>query len=192
MIESENKKLLERNNEYLSIGITEGGEPRDITHVPWERTAHAYNMKIPNVYLSAEDLCDEELMKTLHGYEVIGCYIYTPLESYDFLSSFTALRDLNIRRAENLVSLDFARELRECSMLYLEGARLVDLNPIVEAKKSVKGIFGGFKCLGLYDCKIEDISALYEVSFSELIIWSRNEKERWSEIPASTHEYYEI
>ena len=60
MIESENKKLLERNNEYLSIGITEGGQARDITHVPWERTAHAFNMKVPGVYLSPEDLSDED------------------------------------------------------------------------------------------------------------------------------------
>ncbi len=192
MLESEKQKLLNRTSEYLSLGITEGGVPLSITSVPWEKTVHAHNMKLPDVYISPEDLTDEEVSKTLHGYRVIGCYIYTPLENYNFLSEFTELRDLNIYRAENLGSLDFVRSLRECDMLYIEGARLDNLDPLVEVKKSVKGIFGGFRCLGLCNCEIDDTSALREVSFSELIIWSKNEKERWSEIPASTHRYYEI
>ncbi len=192
MIETEKKKLLAKKSEYLSIGITEGGKERTVTHIPWEMTVHAHNMKLPDVYLSPEDLEDEEILKTLHGYRVIGCYIYTPLKNYSFLSSFTELRDLNIFEAENLCDLDFLLPLRECDMLYLEGTRLDNLDPLVTVKKSVKGIFGGFRCLGLCDCEIKDISSLYGVSFSELIIWSKNEKERWSRIPAGTHKYYEL
>lgn len=192
MIESEREKLFNRGSEYLSIGITEGGKERTVTPIPWEMTVHAHNMKLPDVYLSPEDLEDEEILKTLHGYRVIGCYIYTPLKNYSFLSSFTELRDLNILEAENLCDLDFLLPLRECDMLYLEGARLDNLDPLVAIKKSVKGIFGGFRCLALCDCEIKDISSLYGVSFSELIIWSKNEKERWSRIPAGTHKYYEL
>ena len=152
-------------------------------------------MKLPDVYITPDDLNDDELLKTLHGYRVIGCYIYAPLDSYDFLSSFTELRDLYITKAENLTSLDFAKDLRECDMLFIEGARLNDLNVIRDVKTSVKGIFGGFRCLGLYDCKIDDVSALYGVSFSELIIGcpkDKNEQPRWRKIPAHTFRYYEL
>ena len=138
MIESEKKKLLERNNEYLSIGITEGGEPRDVTQVPWERTAHAFNMKIPNVYLSPEDLRDEEILKKLHGYRVIGCYIYAPLENYDFLKTFPEIRDLYIERAESLTDISFISTLCDCDMLYLEVASLKNLDPVVEMKKRAR------------------------------------------------------
>ena len=160
MIESEKKKLLERNNEYLSIGITEGGEPRDVTSVPWERTAHAFNMKIPNVYLSPEDLRDEEILKTLHGYRVIGCYIHTPLDDYAFLGEFGEIRDLYIECAEGLTDISFLGNLCECDMLYLEGASLKNLDPVVEMKKRVRGLFGGFRYVGLFGCKIEDVSSL--------------------------------
>lgn len=192
MLESERKKLLERSSEYLSIGITEGGTARSITHVPWERTAHAFNMKIPDVYLAPEDLSDKDILKTLHGYRVIGCYIYTPLDNYNFLGTFTELRDLHVECAHKLTDLSFLCSLRECDMLYLEGARLDDLGPLVEVKKSVRGIFGGFHCLGLCDCEIKDPGSLCEVSFSELIVWSRGERERWGKIPANTYKYYEI
>ena len=192
MIESEREKLLGRTSEYLSIGITDGGKAPATTHIPWEKTVHAHNMKTPDVYLAPEDLEDDDVLKTLHGYRVIGCYIYTPLKNYDFISLFTELRDLNIYRGEGIRDLNFLLPLRECDMLYLEGARLDNLNPIAEVKRSVKGIFGGFRCLALCDCEIRDITSLYGVSFSELIIWSKNEKERWSKIPAATHRYYEL
>ena len=192
MLKSEKQKLEARANEYLSIGITETGEPRGIISVPWEKTAHAHNMKLPDVYITPDDLNDDELLKTLHGYRVIGCYIYAPLDSYDFLSSFTELRDLYITKAENLTSLDFAKDLRECDMLVLEGARLDNLDVICDIKKSVKGIFGGFRCLALFDCEIEDLSTLSEVSFSELIVSAKGEEMRWRKIPAHTFRYYEL
>ncbi len=192
MIESEKKKLLERNNEYLSIGITEGGEARDVTSVPWERTAHAFNMKIPNVYLSPEDLRDEEILKTLHGYRVIGCYIHAPLENYDFLKTFPEIRDLYIERAESLTDISFISTLCDCDMLFLEGARLKNLDALVEAKKAKHGIFGSLRCLGLFGCKIEDVSSLFTVSFSEFLVWSKGEAERYKGVPAGTNRYYEI
>ena len=192
MIESEKKKLLERNNEYLSIGITEGGEDRDVTSVPWERTAHAFNMKVPNVYLSPEDLSDEEILKKLHGYRVIGCYIYAPLENYDFLKTFPEIRDLYIERAESLTDISFISTLCDCDMLFLEGARLKNLDALVEAKKAKHGIFGSLRCVGLYSCKIEDVSSLFTVSFSEFLVWSTGEAERYKGVPAGTNRYYEI
>lgn len=192
MLKSEKQKLKARANEYLSIGITETGEPRGIISVPWEKTAHAHNMKLPDVYITPDDLNDDELLKTLHGYRVIGCYIYAPLDSYDFLSSFTELRDLYITKAENLTSLDFAKDLRECDMLVLEGARLDNLDVICDVKKSVKGIFGGFRCLAVFDCEIEDLSTLSEVSFSELIVSTKGEEMRWRDVPAHTFRYYEL
>lgn len=192
MIESEREKLFNRDSEYLSIGITEGGKTRDITHVPWERTAHAFNMKVPSVYLSPEDLSDEEILKKLHGYRVIGCYIYAPLENYDFLKTFPEIRDLYIERAEGLVDISFISTMRDCDMLFLEGARLKNLDALVEAKKAKHGIFGSLRCLGLCDCEIEDVTSLSEVSFSEFIVWSTNEKERYESVSASTKRYYEI
>ena len=192
MIESEREKLLAKKSEYLSIGITEGGVPCGTTPIPWEKTVHAHNMKTPDVYLAPEDLEDEEILKTLHGYKVIGCYIYTSLESYAFLASFTEIRDLSIRAASGLENLDFLPELSECGMLYLEGARLDNLDAVAELKKSTRGIFAPVRCLGLCDCEIEDISSLKALSFSELIVWGKGDRERWSEIPASTHGYYEL
>ncbi len=192
MLDIEKKKLLARDNEYLSIGITEDGKPFDVISVPWEKTAHAHNMKLPDVYITPDDLKDEDLLKTLHGYRVIGCYIYSPLDDYSFLSDFTELRDLNIRCADRLTSIAFLSELRECDMLTLEGARLESLNVITDVKKSVKGIFGGFRCLALFDCEIKDISSLCDVSFSELIVGAKNEEARWRKIPAHTFRYYEI
>ncbi len=116
MIEAEKKKLHERSSEYLSIGITKGGEVRSITHVPWEKTVHAHNMKIPDVYISPEDLKNAELLKSLHGYRVIGCYIYTPLDDYNFLGTFTELRDVHVECAQKLTDLGFLRSLRECAI----------------------------------------------------------------------------
>ena len=86
MLESERNKLNNRESEYLSIGITQGGVPRVTIGVPWEATAHAFNMRTPNVYLSPEDLQDEEVMVLIESYKVIGCYIWAPLTDYGFLA----------------------------------------------------------------------------------------------------------
>ncbi len=195
MIESEREKLFNRDSEYLSIGITKDGKPRGSYEIPWEKTAHAYNMKLPDVFITPDDVKDEELLKTLHGYRVIGCYIYAPLESYDFLASFTELGDINIFHAEKMRDVSFLGELCECSMLFIEGARLDEIDVIRDVKKKSRGIFGGFRCLALFNCEIKDISSLGEVSFSELIIGckkDKNEKERWRKIPADTFRYYEL
>ena len=193
MIQSEKEKLLNRESEYLSIGITEGGVAYSITGVPWERTSHAFNMKIPDVYISPEDLHDEEMLKTLRGYKLIGCYIYAPLDNYDFLSTFKDIRDLHIENAGKLRSLDFLYEMRDCDMFFLHGATLDNLDVITEVKKARRGIFGDFRCLGLDECDIGDIESLAEVSFSELIVWGKDksEAERYKKIPASTFRYYE-
>lgn len=97
MIKAQYDKLKSRSSEYLSIGITSGGEPRNTIGVPWEGTAHAFNMRTPDVYLSPEDLQDEEIMQLLESYKVIGCYIWVALEDYNLLARFKDLQDINIK-----------------------------------------------------------------------------------------------
>jgi hypothetical protein len=49
-----------------------------------------------------------------------------------------------------------------------------------------------YECERLSLIKIEDVRSLSEVSFSEFIVWSTNEKERYESVSASTKRYYEI
>ena len=87
MVTSEREKLRNKDSEYLSIGITLGGVPRMSVGIPWVATAHAYNMRTPDIYLSPEDLHDEELMRGLEAYKVIGCYVWAPLDDYKISSA---------------------------------------------------------------------------------------------------------
>ena len=87
MLLSEREKLFNRTEKTVSIGITAGGVPRTVVHVPWESTAHAFNMRTPNVYLSPEDVADGEILAKLCTFRVIGCYIWVPLSEYSFLSA---------------------------------------------------------------------------------------------------------
>ena len=195
MTDTQRELLLSKQT--LSIGITEGGVPSSITPVPWESTAHAFNMRLPSVYLAPEDLRDEQIMSELRSRRVIGCYISLPLESYGFLAELTALEDISICGAENLTSLDFLSELVECRMLYLEGARLDSLDAIIELKKKQKGKIASLRCVGLYNCEVTDLSA-FEADpchFSEFLVWSSPTKDtqnRWQRILAQTKRFYQI
>lgn len=73
----------------ISVGVTESGEGYCMIPIPWENTATAYNMKIPNVYISKDDLFDEKLMAKLKEYKVIGFYFDVPLDDYSFLKNFS-------------------------------------------------------------------------------------------------------
>ena len=197
MLDTEKQKLLDGDSEYLSIGITEGGIPRSTVGVPWELTAHAFNMKTPDVYLSAEDINDESIMNMLAKYHVMGCYIWTPLDDYSFLSRFPEIRDINIKCGDSIRNLDFLKELKECSMLFLQNARLKNLDVILNIRKTHTSVLGGFKCVGLYNCEVEDLSGFEreKVAFSEFLIWqdkNKNERERWKVISAATWRYYDI
>ncbi len=195
MLQQEREKLWNRESEYLSIGITEGGKPRGSIAVPWIRTGHAFNMRTPNVYLAPQDLQDEEIMARVAQFQVIGCYIWVPLVDYRFIHQFTALRDLYILRGENIRDLAFLDGLLECNMIFLQDAQLKNLDHIVRLQQNA-GAFRGAPCLCLEGCTVEDISALLQegVWFSELLIHcpkGSNDEARWAEVDALDRSYVE-
>ena len=197
MIASEREKLLKRESEYLSIGITENGVPYMSIGIPWVATAHAYNMRTPNVYISPDDLQDEEVMSLIGRFKVIGCYIWTSLTDYGFLSRFKELQDINIKNGDAVRDLEFLSELHECRMLYLRNAKLKDLDVIVKVKKNSKTSFGAFRCICLNNCEVEDLSIFEteKVHFSEFLVWKpkgSNERERWNVVSAGTRRYVEF
>ncbi|MCD8049226.1 MAG: hypothetical protein LUG52_06440 [Clostridia bacterium] len=189
-----------RKSEYLSIGIADTEKGHNAFYVPWDHTSNAMNMKIPDVYITKDELSDESVMRRIKEFKVIGCYIDIPLDDYEFLKEFPYIRDLNILRGENVTDLAFLRELKQCRMLYMENVTARDLKPILTAKHETKGqgIFDNpYVCVGLYDCKIGDISGFddLELFFSEFIVWNpkeRNEKNRWRKMCGGKVRYYEI
>ena len=197
MIKSQYDKLKSHASEYLSIGITSGGVPRNTIGVPWESTAHAFNMRTPNIYLSPEDIQDEEIMRQLETYKVIGCYIWASLSDYSFLTRFKDLQDINIKKGDTIANLDFLSELFECRMLYLQNANLKNLDVIVGVKKNSTAMFGCLRCIGLDNCVVEDLSVFEtdKVHFSEFLIWKpegSNERTRWSIVSAGIRRYFEF
>ena len=133
MLESERKILFnKKDGDYLSIGISEGGEHYNKYQVFWRDKVNAMNMKLPDFYLAPEDLYDEEIMSQLAKHTVVGCYIYTPLQDYSFLSRFPKIRDFNIARGENIKSLDFISVIEECRMLFLSDAVLENIDVILD------------------------------------------------------------
>lgn len=155
-------------------------------------------MKIPDVYIAPEDLQDSSVVGKLESLQVIGCYIWVPLIDYSFLLRLPHVRDLNIMYGDAIENLDFLRELKECSMFFLKNARIKNLDVILDMKQAGNfSIFGGFRCVGLYNCLVEDLSRFEKEkhSFSEFLIWNikqRNEREKWKVVSASTWRYYEI
>lgn len=197
MVETEKNKLYNRKSKYLSIGITEDGIPRRTVGIPWVATVHAFNMRTPDVYLSPEDLQNEEIMALIESYKVDGCYIWAPLDDYSFLVRFMNLQDLNIKNGDAIRNLDFLTGLCRCRMLCLQNAKLKNLDMIVEMKKSGNAMFGCFECLGLDNCEVEDLSVFenQKVRFSEFLVWKpagSDERDRWDVVSAGTHRYYEF
>ena len=96
---NEYEKLCNLEGEYLSIAITDDDIKRNVYPVLWRRTATAYNMKLPRLYLVKEDLEDQEIMNRIKSFKVNGCYIFCPLENYDFLRDFPDMYDLTIHNA---------------------------------------------------------------------------------------------
>lgn len=195
MIESQREILRKKASEYLSIGITENGEPRSVVPVPWEATVHAFNMRTPTVYLAPEDLGNDKIMDLVRSYRVIGCYIWAPLEDYSFLSSLKDLQDLNIMDGEKVQDLCFLEELENCSMFCLQNAALKNIDAILRAKTQPGASSLRLRCIGLANCRIADISAFEhaEVQFSEFLVWNpedRDERARWAIIKARTKKYY--
>ena len=197
MTEKQRQRLENHKTKFLSLGITKNGEGYDIIGVPWEKTCNAFNMHTPDVYISADDLRDQALMNKLLEFEILGCYISTPLDDYSFISKFKFLRDLSIAYGENVTDLDFLSELHDCRMLYIEDARLKDLETVLRLNKYSRSFLVGLDCVGLLNCQVEDVSCFERErsDFSEFLIWEyegKNERDKWKHVRATTLRYYEI
>lgn len=194
MIASQISKLESCQKQCLSLGITADGQPRPSLGVPWESTTSAFNMCIPDLYLAPEDTQDSALLERLGAFEILGCYIFTPLSDYRFLSRFPLLRDLYIEEGQQLTSLAFARELEELSMLFLENAHLPDLTEAFPPERFSRI---AHRCLGLYHCRIDCPEAISSprTYFAELLIWPQlpdeQERLRWKQVHAGTFRYYQ-
>ena len=198
MLKSEFEKLAEKENCYIGIGITEKGETVSSFPIPWQMTSNAMNMKLPDIFISKEDIFDEQVMSMIKKCKVVGCYIFVPLDSYDFLSEFIELMDLNILCGENIENLDFLPNLQKLKMLYLEDVKVENIDILIEMRQREEDIFKrAMNCVGLYNCEIEDISAFggdYP-KFVEFNVWNskkRNERERWKCIKALESLYMDI
>ncbi len=191
---SKKKEIFENlNSEYLSIGITASGEPYGPLAVPWDNMANAFNMKTPQVYLSAEDIKDPEILEILKEYEILGCYIFDALDDYSFIADFKDLRDVFIMNGENITDISFMKDLKEWFMFYIENARIPNLEPLFPKEKKL-GILP--YCIGFGGCEIKDISALEnpEIYLSELVVLcpkGSNNRERWRNIRCGHYGYYE-
>lgn len=195
--------LKEYKNQYLSIGITQDGARQGAISVPWESTGHAFNMKLPDLYFTPEDIKNQEVIDELLYHKVVGCYIFTPLEDYSFLRNFKNLWDLSISEGENLRDLSFLGELNECGMLYLHKAHLDDLEEVYSsARRNKKNFFtAAMRCVALDDCIVEDYGTLFdgELRFSEFIVFQRENSDEGKKLkmgekpfPANTFRYYEF
>ena len=193
MLQSQKEILENLNSNYLSIGITENGEPYGPLAVPWDNMANAFNMKTPQVYLSAEDIKDPQMIESLKKYELIGCYIFDALDDYSFIADFKDLNDVFIMNGDNITDISFMKDLKEWFMFYIEKAKLKNLDALFPKGKKV-GIMP--YCIGFGGCEIEDISALEnpEIYLSELIVLrpeGANDRERWQNIRCGHYGYYE-
>jgi len=122
MLSTEREKLFSYEEKFISIGITRSGNPLGAISVPWESTANAFGMRLPNVYITPDDLADEEIMQAIRSKEVVGCYVFTALTDYSFLSTFTELTDLNIYNGKAIKKLDFLLPLKKCRYFFLGDA----------------------------------------------------------------------
>ncbi len=169
MLDKERELLYSRKSEYLSIGITDGGKRITSIHIPWELTAHAFNMQTPDIYIAPEDLKDKELIDKIKSFHVMGCYAFTALDNYGFIAELNEVRDIYIIDGVNIKDLSFLSELGEWQMLHIESAHLKDLEPIYESSK-IGRMFPSF-CFSFAGCTVDDASALSKVKrISELII----------------------
>lgn len=137
MLESQSEILKKQDKSYLSIGITEDGNPQRVIPVPWQYTSNAYNMRCPTVYLTPGDLEDEALMTELESFQVRGMYIFTPLEDYSFITRFPGLWDIYICRGGGWIDLDFMGKLPEWSMFHLRDAIVPDISPVFTSRREM-------------------------------------------------------
>jgi len=84
MLQCEREKLYNRDSEYLSIGISEDGTSHGRYPVPWDSTADAYNMKLPKVYISKDDLNDRNLWQRFVSLRCMVVISFVPLKTMTF------------------------------------------------------------------------------------------------------------
>lgn len=196
MRKEEKEKLLNYRSEYISIGITDDGIAYNAFSIPWESTANAYNMRLPDAFITPDDLNNEEIMNLILSKKVIGFYCWSALETFDFVSSFSDIEDINIFKGENLVNLDFVRPLKELRMLFIKGANLDNIDAVLNLPQSKRQI-SHMKSIGLYNCEVKDISRFSEKEhkFNEFLVWNKREKrerKKWMAISALKRKLYEI
>ena len=193
------KRLEGKKADYIYLGITEDGKSRLTIPIPWEQTAHAMNMLTPNVYLSKEEVSDPEIMEYLVSHtKVRSCYIFTPLENYEFLSNFAEMEDLEIYGGDHITSLSFMRNMKSWMMLHIENARLKNLEEAFPEDRKIDFFLP--MCLSLQACEVEDLKEAVEFtrkkSLAELIICrkksQRDERERWKEVRTTMYRYYNL
>jgi len=194
MLQSQKEILENLNNKYLSIGITQSGEPYGAIAVPWDNTANAFNMKTPHIYLSIEDIKDTQMLETLKKFEVLGCYIFDALDDYSFIADFKDLRDVFIMNGDSITDISFMKNLKKWFMFYIENAHISNLESLFPTEEKRIQILP--YCIGFGGCEIEDISALEnpDIYLSELIVLcpkGANERERWQNIRCGHYGYYE-
>ena len=196
MLESERLKLLNKNGGYISVGVTEGGAIKNVIGVPWERTAHAYMMHVPDVYIAPEDLSDASTCELLSRFEINGFYVFTPISDFTFISGLFAIRDLCIFGNCSRYDLSFLAGFSECRLLRLRDMELDSLDFIFEARRDNKTIFTPYDCICLENCKVADTTrfSLEKVEFSEFIVYmprGTNEKTLWRDVTAMVKIYGE-
>ena len=196
MKKEEKEKLLNHKSEYISIGITDDGVAYNGFSIPWESMANAYNMRLPNVFITPNDLNNEEIMNLILSKKVIGCYCWSALETFDFVSSFLDIEDINIFKGENLINIDFIRSLNELRMLFIKDANLYDIDAILDMPQSKREL-PRLKSVGLYNCHVKDISMFLEKEhrFKEFLVWNKIgelERKKWEIVSALKRKCYEI
>lgn len=191
MTEADRQFLREYSKHYISIGVTADGKSKRSVWVPWERTGNAMNMRTPDLYISPEELRDEELWAELQRFHIVGCYIFCPMEDYSFLSRLHELEDLNIYKGGALRDLGFLRHMPDWFQLHVEDAVLEDLTDLFPdgPRKGIRSY-----CVCLSGCQVADISALEGVYLSELVILmpqGSNDRDRWKDIRCGKYTYHE-
>ena len=186
MTESERQYLRSYPKETISLGITADGKRKRSVWVPWAMDGNAYNMRTPDIYLSPEELLDDDLWTELARLKVVGCYIFTPLTDYGFLARLTHLQDLHICKGFFLPDLNFLRNCPDWLQLHIEDAVLDDLAPLVPGQSG--------RCICLSGCTVRDISALENLRLSELVVLmpqGSHDRDRWKAIPCGRYTYHE-
>ena len=193
MTEADLQTLRNFPHKYLSIGITEDGHSRQSVWVPWETTCNAFNMRTPDLYISPDELADEEFWTELGRFHVVGCYIFCPLEDYSFLDRLPELQDVTIHQGGALRNLSFLRNMKGWSQLHVEDAVLENLDDLFP-EGARKGLFS--ICVCLSGCTVRDLSALTQagIYLSELVILApegSNDRKRWKAVRCGKYSYFE-